>query len=134
VSFHPKCSSLMIDLHIFSFRFCSQRRCSLLSRQHPKGSQLCGVCEQLRSWEGPQRAQNLEVFPIPIRRHREAPASKLNKNNTNFRTMLNYCIKSNYQIRNVLLQTQEGCKGLALCIPSSQARYHPALYHLLYNL
>jgi hypothetical protein len=28
-----------------------------LSRQHPEGSQLCGICQQLCSWEGPQRAQ-----------------------------------------------------------------------------
>jgi hypothetical protein len=33
-------------------------------------------------------------------------------------TVQNNCIKSNYQIRKVLLQTQEGCKGLALCMHS----------------
>jgi hypothetical protein len=60
---------------------------------------------------------NLKVFLI--RRRREAPDSKLNKYSTNFRKIQNYCIKSNNQIRKVLLQTQEGCKGLSLCIPSS---------------
>jgi hypothetical protein len=75
----------------------------LLSRRHPEGSQLCGVCKQLHSWEGPQHAQtqiptdkSLGVSNPSVVKPR---TQNLIKNSTNFRTIQNYCIKSNYQIR-----------------------------------
>jgi hypothetical protein len=121
-------SCLCICIHRPNAKMLMGSQTSLLSRRHPEWSQLCGVCKQLRSWEGPQRAQTqipTEKSPGVSDPSVVKPQTQNLINSTKFRTIQNYCIKSNYQIRKVLLQTQEGCKGAFLLPKNLNTRTDP---------